>query len=79
MIEKNTEKEPKDINIPIMNINENNKEKLNNLNSESELEELRRKLNNYDAVQDELNYYKNLSLSYHKVFFLFIFRKMMIT
>ena len=39
-----------------------------NIDYQNELNYLRKKLNHYDILQDELNYYKNLSLSYHKVF-----------
>lgn len=34
-----------------------------------ELNMLRRKVLDYEIIQDELNYYKNLSLNYHKVYY----------
>ena len=36
-------------------------------NQKIEINALRRKLVDYEIIHDELNYYKNLSLSYHKV------------
>jgi hypothetical protein len=53
----------------------NNSSSRDNAEILKELNVLRRKMIDYESIQDELQYYKNLSLSYHKVKYCFIKEK----